>query len=108
MLKKIKTIILSRFKKETGESWIEERRKICAPCPYNTLNQSRTTIIAKIYKFFSNFIDWLTDADKDELGDCKCGCPIYYLTREEESECPEGYWSIYIPNSAQKEKLKNK
>lgn len=60
----------------------------------------------------SDFLTFVTFAEKTNLGTCKiCFCPLYYKTMEMEEICeanPSKWKSIYIPNSAQKIKNKNK
>lgn len=101
-LKKIKRIILSRFKKETKEKWIKDRRVICLGCTFNTLNQERVTLKVRILRALSNFYTFITFSERKKLGFCGiCGCDLYYSTRENESECsdtPPKWKSIYIPN----------
>lgn len=99
-------IITSRFKKEREEDWILKRREVCKTCPLNTNNLAETTLRIKVIQRLSNFLSWLTRAKSKDLGYCSiCGCPIFFLTREEDTECSskEKYgddkWkSIYIPN----------
>ena len=107
MLAKFWTIIKSRFKKETGEDWIIQRREVCLQCPHNSINSSEITLKQKVYKRLSDFYTWLTIDKNEDLGECICGCSVYYLSREPESECTSkekygiDYWkSIYIPNSS--------
>lgn len=100
MLKKIKLIILSRIKKPKISKLVEYRREVCKNCEYNTLNLEHIPPIKLIIKKLSDFYSWITgNSDVDVLGNCgKCGCSIFYKTRDED-ECPEDKWvSIYIPN----------
>lgn len=106
-MKKLNSILLSRFRKETGEEWVKIRREVCSICEYNSLNSPNRTLKHKIYKLLSNFYTWLTRAENEDLGFCECGCDIYFKTKDADSECwaKEEYgddkWdSIYIPNSS--------
>jgi len=101
LLKKIKIITFSRFKKPKIEKWIEQRRKICAICKWNTKNQAKTSFKIKIIKALSDFYSFITFKNKqDNLGSCSvCGCSIYYKSSEEVEDCEKGKWkSIYISN----------
>lgn len=105
----IKNIVLSRFKKNQNEDWVRARRTVCATCPYKLTD--KRTAKQKLLKYLSDFYTWITRADNEDLGECFCSCPIYFLTADPKSECSakeeygEDRWkSIYIPNKAQKEK----
>jgi len=103
---KLWRIITSRFKKETGEDFIAQRREVCRTCPHNSLNSSERTLKQKVYKYLSDFYTWLTKAENEDLGDClKCGCNLYYKSRIEDEDCvlePSKWKSIYIPNKKSK------
>lgn len=101
------TILNSRFKKETDEEWVAQRREVCRICPYNSLNSPQRTLKQNLYKYLSDFYTWLTRAENEDLGECNCGCSVYFKTRELEESCwskeeyGEDKWkSIYIPNSS--------
>jgi len=90
--KSFKTVLKSRFKKQTEEDWIEQRREICRVCPLNTKNSKSTTLKVKIYKHLSDFYTWLTRAknNKDDGSLCSiCGCNLFYLCGEPESRCSD-------------------
>jgi hypothetical protein len=96
MIKKIKTIILSRFK-SNKEKWVEARRLICLGCEYNSLYVSSP----RGYRFFlttaSRAYSWITGRLKDDkLSNCTaCSmCSIYFKTAEKEEICPKGKWEI--------------
>jgi len=102
-------IIKSRFDKEPDEPFVEERRKICATCPYNSFNRGTWTFKQKLYKYLSDFYTWLTRAENEDLGECECTCSIWFKTKDINEECwaKEKYgddkWkSIYVPNSSGK------
>lgn len=99
---KIRTILLSRFKKEKNESWVKERRIICFNCPHNTKNKEKISLKLKASKLLSDFYSLVTFSEYKELGSCSiCTCPIFYKSREIEEECdaqPSKWKSIYIPN----------
>lgn len=100
-LKKIKTIILSRFRKEQNEPWVKERRVICLSCTFNTKNIIKISFKQKIIRFFSNVLTLLLTGklDKDNSECSICGCPLKYKIPEITEECDKGKWkSIYIPN----------
>lgn len=104
---KIVSIIKSRLKKPQKEKWVEDRRGICDVCPFNTKNQEKLTLKNKIYKKLSDFLTWIMRSENEDLGSCGiCGCPIYYLSSESESNCsstPPKWKSIYIPNGNSKQ-----
>ena len=106
----IVNILKSRFKKETGESWVKERREICKTCPHNSLNNSTRTFKQKTYKLLSDFYTWLTRAENEDLGDClKCGCNLYFKSKIDTEVCHadgDKWKSVYIPNKAQEKKWK--
>lgn len=90
MINKIKTIIFSRFKKPNTESFVEERRKICLGCEYNSLNRGRLNAKEIFLKKLSDFYSRITGNKKvDNLGNCTaCDiCSIYYKTAEAVEEC---------------------
>jgi len=109
---KLWRIIKSRFEKETGEYWILERREICRTCPYNSNNSQKSTFKQKVYKILSNFYTLLTRSENEDLGECFCGCSVYFLTRDKESQCSakEEYgddkWkSIFIPQNSKRKAI---
>lgn len=109
-LKKIQTIVLSRIKKPKEDWIVEEKRKICKVCNYNSKNMQKIPLSKSILKVLSDFYSWIMGkADEDNLGNCLAceSCSIYYKSVDE-NHCPhpEGdkWWSIYEPNSAQKQK----
>lgn len=97
---KLWRIIKSRFKTETSEDWVKERRKVCNECEFNSLNSTDTNIKLKMYKLVSDFYTFLTRSKNENLGECTiCGCDLFYKSREEEEKCDKNKWkSIYIPN----------
>jgi hypothetical protein len=100
-LKKIKVIVLSRFKKETEEKWIKERRIICLGCTFNTANMNKISLKQRTIRFFSNLLTLiLTGKIEEDNSECSvCGCPLKYKIPEIEEDCDKGKWkSIYITN----------
>lgn len=100
-LKKIKRIVLSRFKKEKNEPWIKERKIICLGCTFNTKNVIKVSFKQKVKRFFSNILTLVLTGKLDsDNSECSiCGCPLKYKIPEIEEECDKGKWkSIYIPN----------
>ena len=107
MLAKLCTIIKSRFKKETGEAWVRERREVCKNCDFNDNNSLTRSFKLKVYKVLSNLLSYITRSKMERLGFCQCGCPIAEKTAEITESCWSkeeygvDYWeSIYIPNSS--------
>lgn len=102
------TILKSRLKKENETELTKQRRIMCNTCPTNSKNQEKPSLKTKILIFLSDLLTLIMLREKTTLGTCAhpdCGCDIYYKTQEVEEECPEEKWkSIYIPNSAQKNK----
>lgn len=91
MIRKIRTIIFSRFKKPNEESFIKARRKICASCEYNTKNIENLKFAVKVVKFFSDLYSYITgNKNVDTLGNCTACeiCSIYYKTAEKVEQCP--------------------
>ena len=98
---KIKTIILSRFKKPQNQEWVELRRSICKNCPHNSKKTTTLSFKVRLTRFLSDFLTWITRAEQEDLGHCTiCTCPLYFKTLSEESECDLGFWSIHKPNSS--------
>ena len=109
LLSTIRTIILSRIKKPQTTQEVEFKRKQCKTCEYNTLNIEKLPLKKRLIKLLSDFYSWITNNRKvDVLGGCSiCGCSVYYKTIDEQ-HCPhpsqDKWQSIYLPNSAQKNK----
>lgn len=110
---KIRTIILSRFKKPQNQEWAELRRSICKNCPHNSKKTTTLSLEVRLTRFLSDFLTWITLNEKTTLGFCEhpdCGCDIFYKSEMESEVCPEGYWSILKPNSSKTKrgkKIKN-
>lgn len=99
MLKKIRTIVLSRFKKENQEEWVEVRRSICKSCVFNSKNQEKIKLNKRVLILLSDFYSFITgNKKKDNLGNCTyCqSCSIYYLTEEKYEACPAGKWTYIL------------
>lgn len=91
MIDKIKIIIFSRFKKPNKESWVTDRRAICAKCEFNTKNIEKVSNKDRLIKFFSDAFSSITGNKKiDNLGNCiACAvCSVYYKTAESVEQCP--------------------
>jgi ribosomal protein S24E len=94
-LKKILTIIKSRFKKnKEEEDWVLKRREICKLCKYNSKNAEKIEITKKLIIKLSDFYSFITGKkQEDNLGNCTiCGCSLFYLTSEKESYCKKEFW----------------
>ncbi len=97
MIKKIKTIILSRFKNNKEEEWVKERRSICLGCNYNSLYDSglrnHNFFLAMTFAL-SRFYSWLCGkSEEDVLGECTiCGCSIFYKSEEDSEICGADKW----------------
>lgn len=104
----ILTILKSRLKKEEENQQTKLRRQVCKSCPTNSNNLKKLNLKTKILIFLSDLLTFITFRKKTTLGTCShpdCGCDIFFKTQEENEECPENNWtSIYIPNSAHKNK----
>lgn len=109
--KNIRTIVLSRIKKPNQEKYVIDRRAICKECKFNSKNQESLSLKVRLLIMLSDFYTWITLNEKTELGTCahkNCGCDIFYKSIETDEKCPEGYWSIYKPNSSKtKRGIKN-
>ena len=92
--KSFKIILKSRFKKQSQEDWIEDRREICRVCPFNSKNSKESlTIKNKVYKVLSDFYTFITRAENKDLGVClACDCPVFWKTPEIEEHCPKNKW----------------
>lgn len=112
-LNKIQTILLSRIKKPKEDWIVEEKRKICKVCNYNSKNMQKIPLSKSILKNLSDLYSWIMGkSEEDNLGNCGiCGCSVYYKSADED-KCPhpngDKWWSIYEPNSAQNKKWNNK
>ena len=108
LLSKIRIILLSRIKKPKTEGWIEDRRAICNICPHNTKNLNSVSIKQKIVRLFSNVLTFIMTLklNEDDSECSLCTCTLYYKIKEESETCLDNRWkSIYIPNSAKKQKI---
>lgn len=96
---KIKTIILSRFKKQNQEEWVEVRRSICKTCIFNSKNQKKIKFNKRVLILLSDFYSFITgNKEKDNLGNCTyCdSCSIYYKTEEKLEQCEAGKWNYIL------------
>jgi protein-arginine kinase activator protein McsA len=99
MLKKFKTIVLSRFKRENQEDWVEVRRKICKACPYNSKNQAKVKFKKRVLIYLSDFYSFITgNKEKDNLGNCTAceSCSVAFKTLEPYEHCPEEKWNYIL------------
>lgn len=96
MIKKVKTIIFSRFKKPNLESFVRERRNQCNKCKFNSKNNDSISLKMRLINFFSELLTFFTVAKEvQDLGQCvhpKCGCNIYFKTQEDTEVCPINKW----------------
>ena len=108
---KIRTIILSRFKKPQNQEWVELRRSICKNCPHNSKKTTTLSLKVRLTRLLSDFLTWITRAEQEDLGHCTiCTCPIFFKSLEKLEKCDAGYWSVYEPNSSETKrgkKIKN-
>ena len=82
---KIKTILLSRFKKKNTQSFVRHRRRVCHFCSYNSKNTDNISLKNKVLKLLSDFYSAVVFSKGEDLGQCThkdCGCDIYYKTQE--------------------------
>ena len=103
-MKKIIRIIKSRINKTTINQEVTERIDTCLCCKYNSLNTKGTSFIKLFLIKLSDFYSFLMGKGKEDIyGNCTAceGCSVFYKALElEDEKCPEGYWSIYKPNSS--------
>lgn len=95
MIKKLKIIILSRFKNNNEEEWVKKRRVTCLECKYNSLNASNKTLVHYFLAALSKFYSTLTFRKKDDtLGNCLAceSCSIFFKSAEEDETCPKNKW----------------
>ena len=90
-------IVKSRFKKNKEEAWVEDRRKICKGCEYNSKNVEKIGLTKKLTIKLSDFYSLITGKkQEDNLGNClgcSATCSIYFKTSELEEICPKEYWN---------------
>jgi len=103
MLSKIRTIILSRIKRNNSEEkWVEARRKICLGCEYNSLNVSSLNGYTFFLTTASRFYSFITgNRSVDILGECLAceSCSIYYKSAEKNENCKKNRWEVLEDNS---------
>lgn len=93
--KKLLIILLSRFKKTKKAQWIEDRKKECDKCPFNTKNMDKLPFTKSFVKNISDFYSFITrNGDLDVLGNCSACemCSIYYKTETDVEYCPKNKW----------------
>ena len=89
----ITRIINSRLSKERKDEWVYERLSICKTCKYNSKNNIKESLKEKILKNLSDFLTFITFADKKDLGYCKvCTCDLYFKTQIKEENCEKEKW----------------
>ena len=93
-MKKIWTIIKSRFTKPKESKEIKRRREICLGCEYNSNNISKLSTYKSFLASLSTFYSWITgNKDEDTLGNClACGCSIFFKSGEKSEDCVKGKW----------------
>ena len=92
---KLWTILKSRFNKNKEEDWVEDRRKICKGCDYNSKNVEIIPFGKRITICLSDFYSWITGKkQEDNLGNCLAcqTCSIFYATLEAEYQCKKEKW----------------
>ena len=94
ILRKLKIITLSRFKKPSEQQWIEDRRNQCKVCPFNTKNMSKISFKQKAYRVMSNILTLITTGHLDEdNSECSlCHCNLYYKQTEPSEICLDNRW----------------
>jgi hypothetical protein len=103
-------ILMSRWRKENLIEDIIKKRELCAICEYNSLNMEKIPLGKRLLKRASDFYSFICGKlHEDNLGNCTAceSCSIFFKTADEE-HCPhplgDKWKSVYIPNSAQKNK----
>ncbi len=97
-MKKLKTIIYSRFRKQHEETfWIKARREICLSCSYNSINTQGKNFTQNFLATLSFLLSFLLGRLKDEgsYGQClhpDCGCDLYFKTQEPTEYCEDLKW----------------
>jgi len=97
-MKKLITIIKSRFTKPKEDKETERKRKICKSCEFNSLNARKIKLGKKVLIKLSDFYSWISGKkEEDNLGSCTaCGCSIYFklLMSSEGEDCVKGKWNV--------------
>jgi hypothetical protein len=95
-MKKIITIIKSRFKNRNKTQQVKNRREECKGCEFNSTNIDKIPLNRLFWKNLSDLYSWICGTlDEDSLGNClgcKQACSIYYKTAETEELCPKNKW----------------
>lgn len=96
-MKKLITIITSRFTKPKEDKETERKRKICRSCEFNSLNSVKIKLSKRILIKMSDFYSWITGKkEEDNLGNCVfcSSCSIYYkiLMSDQGENCEAGKW----------------
>ena len=103
-MKKIIRIIKSRIKKEIVSEAVKERIDICLGCKYNSLNTDGISFYKLCLIKLSDLYSFVMGRKREDIyGNCTAcdSCSILFKAIElEDEKCPEGYWSIYKPNSS--------
>ena len=97
MVAKLRTIIMSRFRKQREEDWVKERRVTCLECENNSINDTSSTLAHDFLAALSYFYSWIFGRLEEETkwGTCNlCGCPIGFKSLETDPEytCEIGKW----------------
>ena len=95
MIKKLITIIKSRFIKPKESEEVKRRREICSGCEYNSNNLRKLSTYKSFLTSLSNFYSYITgNKDDDVLGVCSaCLCSIYFKSQFMEEDCVKGRWN---------------
>ena len=103
MLNKIRTILLSRIKRNNSEEkWVEARRKICLGCEYNSLNVSSLNGYTFFLTTASRFYSWIMGRSKEDVyGNCTAceACSVYFKAFEKLETCKKNKWEILEDDS---------
>ncbi len=88
IIKKLNAILNSRkeYKQELTQEQ-QRRLKICSKCPFNSDNNSKLTIKAKIFLFLNKTLNRFYGLRVTYNAICiLCGCGLGFLTTQEEEE----------------------
>ena len=92
--KKLLIILLSRFKKTKKEQWIEDRKKECDKCPFNTKNMNKVSLKQYGYNFLSNTLTLITTGkiNEDNSACSLCSCTLAFKQKEITEKCDNNKW----------------
>ena len=103
MLKKIRIILLSRFKNKEETQEVRDRRLTCLECEHNSLNATSQSWFHLFMTASSSLLSLITFRSEEEgsFGYCNlCGCDIFFKSLElEDEDCvhPDGSkWKVHL------------